>query len=59
MDAALRKVVDFVTPATEIAGGWGYGVRLKNPGGCAGVALWSRRQGAQSACGQAAAGISG
>ncbi len=47
IDAALKKAVKLgakvVAPVTEIGGGWGHWAQFKDPGGCTGVALWSRK----------------
>ncbi len=47
IDAALKKAVGLgakvVTPATEIGGGWGRWAQFKDPGGCTGIALWSKK----------------
>jgi predicted enzyme related to lactoylglutathione lyase len=47
IDAALKKAVGLgakvVTPVTEIGGGWGHWAQFKDPGGCTGIALWSRK----------------
>ena len=45
--ATLKKVVKLggkvLQPKTEIGNDWGYWAAFKDPGGCTGVALWSRR----------------
>ncbi len=47
IDAALKKAVKLgakvVTPVTEIGGGWSHWAQFKDPGGCTGIALWSRK----------------
>lgn len=47
IDAALKKAVTLgakvMTPVTEIGGGWGHWAQFKDPGGCSGIALWSRK----------------
>ena len=45
--ATLAKAVKLggriLTPKTAIGNDWGYWAAFKDPGGCAGVGLWSKR----------------
>jgi predicted enzyme related to lactoylglutathione lyase len=45
--ATLKKVVKLggkvLVPKTEIGNNWGFWAAFKDPGGCSGVGLWSKR----------------
>ena len=47
IEATLKKAEELgakvVTPVTEIGDNWGHWAQFKDPGGCTGVGLWSRK----------------
>jgi predicted enzyme related to lactoylglutathione lyase len=47
VDASLKKAVKLgakvITPKTAIGDNWGYWAQFKDPGGCAGVGLYSKK----------------